>query len=228
VHSTAGVEIGQPGDCLVVAPGTPQYHCSVPQATSGFRNDWLYTDFDWLPERVAELQLPLNTRIATGRPALIRHQVQAIRQEQIDDAPLSHDFLRLHVDGILLAIARGHRLLRETPRGIGRYRDSLLAVRRLLYDSLEQPWTVPEMAERVGLGRNRFTTVYRQCFGVSPHADLQEARLREAANRLLTRDESIGEIAAACGFANVYYFSRAFRHRHGCPPSAFGGRRGRG
>ena len=222
VHTTAGPEIGAAGDCLVVDPGTPQFHGSVSGSAEAFRNDWLYVDDPLMPTRVRELRLPRNTRIVTGQAALIRTYVQAIRREQVDPGPHSEAFLRVQVESILLAIARaGAQRAENTPIG-GLHRESLVALRRQVHERLEQPWTVPEMAELVGLRRNRFSALYRHCFGVSPHADLQEARLREASGRLLSGGDSIADVASACGFANAYYFSRAFRQRYGCPPSQFG------
>ena len=60
----------------------------------------------------------------------------------------------------------------------------------------------------------RLTTRY---FGVTPYRYLTQCRVEEAI-RLLRTDRTIGDIAAACGFASPSHFSSAIRRETGMSP----------
>lgn len=57
--------------------------------------------------------------------------------------------------------------------------------------------------------------------GLSPKEYLIKLRMLRALDLLAENKLSIKEIAYACGFADEKYFSRAFRHKYGYPPSHY-------
>ena len=59
------------------------------------------------------------------------------------------------------------------------------------------------------------------CFGMSAKSYLNKLRMSRALTLLSQDDCSILEIAEACGFNDVKYFSKAFKATYGCPPSHF-------
>ncbi len=61
----------------------------------------------------------------------------------------------------------------------------------------------------------------RRQFGQTPMALLREVRLQQSRRLLQDTSFSIGQIAEACGFKNVYYYSNAFKKRYGLSPSGF-------
>ncbi len=65
--------------------------------------------------------------------------------------------------------------------------------------------------------RKRFTAV----FGASPCTYLMNLRLSHAKSLLAADELSIGSIAAACGYSDVYAFSAAFKKYTGISPSAY-------
>lgn len=65
--------------------------------------------------------------------------------------------------------------------------------------------------------RKRFTAV----FGTSPCAYLMNLRLSHAKTLLAADELSIGAVAAACGYSDVYAFSAAFKKYTGISPSAY-------
>lgn len=77
------------------------------------------------------------------------------------------------------------------------------------------------LARRAGLGLRTFLTRFREEVGDSPAHYLQTLRLREAARRLVMGDDSIEQVAGACGFANRHYLSRQFAAHYGRGPAAF-------
>ncbi len=63
--------------------------------------------------------------------------------------------------------------------------------------------------------------------GCTPHAYAERRRLAVARDLLRDTDLPVGEIGARCGYADPFYFSRAFRRQAGEGPAAFR-RRARG
>lgn len=91
-----------------------------------------------------------------------------------------------------------------------------------LPEHLEHLWTLDEMAEQCGLGRSRFADYCRQILNLSPAEYLIRCRV-EAARKMLSAhpEQSITDIALACGFQSSQYFATAFRQRTGATPSEF-------
>ncbi len=88
---------------------------------------------------------------------------------------------------------------------------------------LARPWTVPEMANRCGLGATAFTHYCRELTNETPLAHLNRLRLEHASYLLQRRpDLPIKQIASACGFATSQYFATAFRRHFGHPPRRVG------
>jgi AraC family transcriptional regulator, arabinose operon regulatory protein len=81
--------------------------------------------------------------------------------------------------------------------------------------------TLAQMAQLVHLHPAYFSTLFRRATGLPPSQYLARYRLRRAQELLLSTDHSLSEIAAATGFSDPFYLSRAFRRQAGVSPSAF-------
>ncbi len=77
-----------------------------------------------------------------------------------------------------------------------------------------------------GIGHSRAYELFTSFFGATPKQELLSQRL-SLAGQLLAEDLSITEAASRCGFTSRASFTRAWRRRHGSPPSSpgAGGRR---
>ena len=62
---------------------------------------------------------------------------------------------------------------------------------------------------------------FKNTFGTSFTAYLNEYRLTMASRLLLASEDSILAVAAECGFENLSYFNRRFKDRFGMTPSEF-------
>ena len=84
-----------------------------------------------------------------------------------------------------------------------------------------EPLSVTDMARRSNLSPSRFTVVFRDHFGCSPHQYFLRLRIEHAQALLRTTDLPIREIAESCGFADVHHFSKAFKRIVHSSPGAF-------
>jgi AraC-like DNA-binding protein len=80
--------------------------------------------------------------------------------------------------------------------------------------------SVARLAAEAGLGKKQFTTLFARRYHTTPTQYVIDLRLRAAAE-LLRDGLSVGAVAAAVGFSDVYYFSRLFKRRFLIPPSAY-------
>ena len=89
----------------------------------------------------------------------------------------------------------------------------------LVHERGGQPLTVEEAAEAVGYSASRLAAKVREEAGTTTKAIIDQARLSIARQRLRYSDESIGEIALALGFPDIYSFSHCFKRVAGQSPT---------
>ena len=78
--------------------------------------------------------------------------------------------------------------------------------------------TVEEIADACKLNRSYFSKLFKASMGCPPQEFLIRLRLSKAAELICNSSDSIGSIAAACGYPNQLHFSRAFKKRYGVSP----------
>lgn len=78
-----------------------------------------------------------------------------------------------------------------------------------------------QLAKAVGLSRGHLSLMITRHFGCGPAEMLEMVRLAHAAVTLQRSNTTVAEVAAECGFANPFHFSRRFKHQYGQPPSTF-------
>jgi AraC-like DNA-binding protein len=90
-----------------------------------------------------------------------------------------------------------------------------------LHSEPADPWTVSNLARRIGLSRTRLAERFRHFLGESPMAYLAQWRLKLGAEILQSTEDSVAEVAAAVGYGSEAAFSRAFKREFDCPPAQF-------
>jgi len=78
--------------------------------------------------------------------------------------------------------------------------------------------TMEEVAGVCKLNRSYFSKLFKDSMGCSPLEFLIRLRLSRAAELMKETNQSIGGIAARCGYPNQLHFSRAFKKRYGYSP----------
>lgn len=79
--------------------------------------------------------------------------------------------------------------------------------------------TVQGMAELVNLSDMYFGWLFKKETGMTFHKFLTSIRMNRAEEMLCSGEYKINEVAYACGFSDVFYFSRIFKEYHGHSPS---------
>lgn len=90
-----------------------------------------------------------------------------------------------------------------------------------LEDNYAENISVEKMASISNYSESHFTKLFKQLTGDSFTRYLKNYRLETAAERIRSEDTKISEIAMACGFANLSYFSRSFYEKFRTTPSDY-------
>ena len=82
-------------------------------------------------------------------------------------------------------------------------------------------WSEAELAAMANLSVSGFAHLFRKIMGVPPKWFLEQVRMEQAKNLLLSSNHSIKKVASTVGYPNPLHFSTRFRHRMGCSPQTF-------
>ena len=100
------------------------------------------------------------------------------------------------------------------------YSQVAAAVRRI-HTQFDQPLKVKDLAKQAGLSVYQFDRRMRRIFRISAGQLIQKVRLDAALHRLRETDDSIAEVASACGYSDQSAFTRRFRETIGMSPTEF-------
>ncbi len=92
-------------------------------------------------------------------------------------------------------------------------------VLRYMIDHYYEPLTVQNMADLTGLSAVYFGYFFQQETGMSFRQYLTSIRLNRAEDMLHSGEYNVSEVSAACGFSDIFYFSKVFKESRGVPPS---------
>lgn len=93
------------------------------------------------------------------------------------------------------------------------------AALRLLHDTPAYPWTVADLAAKVGVSRAALARRFTALVGEPPMAYLTGWRIALAADLLQETDDTVDTIARKVGYANAFALSVAFKRLRDTRPS---------
>ncbi|MBQ9783063.1 MAG: helix-turn-helix transcriptional regulator [Clostridia bacterium] len=86
---------------------------------------------------------------------------------------------------------------------------------------LSEKISIAALCHQAGTNPSTLNFKFRRELGCSTGTYITEERMRLGRRLLAGTSFSVGEIAARCGYDNIYYFSTAFRKQAGLSPTAF-------
>ena len=91
----------------------------------------------------------------------------------------------------------------------------------LLHEQPAHPWTVEELAKKVGLSRSALGERFNALIGAPPMQYLTRWRTALAARQLRESKLSIARVATDVGYESEAAFNRAFKREFGLPPATW-------
>lgn len=205
-----GLRERAPGTLAIWPPGLPQRYGNH---AAGFVHSWIHCAGASVAQLLRTTRLPVNQALPVPDPVAMDDALLALHVEltrwPVPDAVvvrnLLENWLRQHA-----------RELRQPPASAPP--PGLLAAKHRLESELDYRWTLDELAKVAGRSKQHFGAEFKKHFGAAPIAHLLEARLRFAAHLLADRNRRVEAVARESGFADAFYFSRAFRRQFGMSP----------
>ena len=88
----------------------------------------------------------------------------------------------------------------------------------LMHDNPGYPWTLQELADRVGMSRTVFAQKFRKKVAMRPMDYLIRWRMMIAADRLSSTQDPISQISSSLGYETESAFGRVYKKVWGCSP----------
>ncbi|MGF1530149.1 MAG: helix-turn-helix domain-containing protein [Puniceicoccaceae bacterium] len=126
-----------------------------------------------------------------------------------------------HRHSLALAEALYFHFLRDqfAPSHNGRH-EALLSLADSIRLDPAANWQVESCARKLGISRNIFHRRFLEVVGEAPRRFITRCRIDRAKQLLLESTMNVSEVALACGYQDVYFFSRHFKRLVGRSPSA--------
>ena len=204
------------GEAMTVGDGAP----SALILCASYQHDPLATiaTFSLLPALV-------HIRAAEA-PQALRTTLQLLGDELRQPAPGMRTVLNHVVDVILIQILRawiaGTDAAEQAPSWLRGLSDPVTRTALAeLHNDPGRPWTMHDLARRVGVSRATLGRRFASEVGLTPGEYLATWRMEVAARRLRCTDDPVGAIAHSVGYTSEYAFNRAFARHHGTPPGRY-------
>jgi AraC-like DNA-binding protein len=131
---------------------------------------------------------------------------------------------------LLMELSREHAAAPgpDVPGTEQHHRDVVLVAAAQIRESPGRVAPVAQLARRAGYSVDHFSRVFLKVTGARPQDYIIRAKVERARQLLAESELTIGMIAEALGFRDIFFFSRQFRQRTGQTPTEFrrGQRRG--
>ena len=125
------------------------------------------------------------------------------------------------LDHLVLAAARPlHRSAALRPRG-GLSATARRRVIEWIEAHLHENFTLADLAAQAALSEFHFARMFRVSMDVTPHVWVAQRRFSRACDCLKQTDQTLEQVAAACGFSHASHLIRRFRGELGVTPLQF-------
>ncbi|MEO6876685.1 MAG: AraC family transcriptional regulator [Opitutaceae bacterium] len=209
-----------PGTCVWMRPGHRYEAEQDPAERLGvnFIHFTLHTPARHLP--LSAFTPPFET-LRTRQLELVDGLMQRIIQLSDDRAGAAVGAQLM--GGLLMELAREQAAAPgpDAPGIDQHHRDVILRATAQIRESPGRVPPIAALARRVGYSVDHFSRVFLRVAGLRPQDYIIRAKIERARQLLSESDLTIGMIAEALGFRDIFFFSRQFRQRTGQTPTEF-------
>lgn len=203
-----------PHAVILYAPNTPQYF----KSDGPLVHDWFHFSGDMADFLSSDFEV--NQVYYPSDHAFITKTVAELETEFFDTRNHRQTLLDLKIRELFLKLERSVGKM-QTPLVSSQTEWLFRMLRSEVFASLGEDWSIKNMADRVNLSQSHFYALYKKIFGISPTADLINAKINSAKNMLRFQNSKIEDISISLGYENKTHFIRQFKKAVGLTPSAY-------
>lgn len=222
--------------CILMIPAGTNYHLYPPSCTTTY----IALNFDYTSDHTDKKQPIPPEAPALYNPTNVLEHVQFHDNFSFNDviylknaSRLSNLFLKLEQEysqKLLYYEKRSSEILGEiliectrlqTSQKFIHNNENIGKIINFIYENKTRNITNQEISELVNLHPNHINTIFKNFTGMSLHQYILRARVSHSLELLSTTRLSIEEIAAECGFCDIYHFSKSFKKIIGVAPSKY-------
>ena len=169
----------------------------------------------------------ISGRLLRALPPLTVHRVDSplvplLADEIIKDEPGQEAVLDRLLDLLLIAVLRAYFARPEAPGWYRAYADPVVGPAiRMLHEEPAHPWTIQELAHRIGVSRAALARRFNDLVGEPPMSFLTGWRIALAADLLREPGATVGSVAPQVGYGSAFALSTAFKRLRGVSPREY-------
>ncbi|TVP58548.1 MAG: helix-turn-helix domain-containing protein [Nodularia sp. (in: Bacteria)] len=180
-------------------------------------------------QQVAEEDLELNPNRVDVMPAFqvrnpqLEQLLRLLQTELHQGGRMGRLYLESLANALVVNLLQDysaiHPRITQFNQGLGDHK--LLQITHYIDEALDQDLKLAHLAQLAKMSQSHFSRLFKQSMGLSPHQYLLQQRVERAKQLLKHTNQSLVEIALACGFDSHSHFTRQFRQITGITPKAY-------
>ncbi len=101
------------------------------------------------------------------------------------------------------------------------YHKNIISAKKYIDDNYTTEILIQDLIDTTEISKTYFHKLFKDYTGFTPNSYIINLRMQDAKKCLMMSQLSIGEIAAACGYLDLAYFTYLFRKNVGISPAKF-------
>ncbi len=135
--------------------------------------------------------------------------------------PEGYEFDVRHRLSTLIRLLYGHMPVSPLSQPQPQSGARIKAMLTYIHENFGSELTIRTIAGAAMVSESECLRCFRKTIGTTPIQYVKQYRIDQAAQLLCSTKEKISEIASACGFQDMSYFTKTFRECKGCTPTQF-------
>lgn len=156
----------------------------------------------------------LNQAIFLPSVGFLENRIREVVLEFCTNDPYRDEILSSLLRSVLISIVSATAAVGDTPEKTRLAYDVI----RYLQDRYHQPVTGEDISKHFHFSMTYVNRVFREKTGYTVHRFLLEYRIKIAMELLASGTYSVGEVAEAVGFCDIYHFNKTFKKMIGKTP----------
>ena len=162
----------------------------------------------------------LNDSIPEAELEKIRHLLKESFEEYEAKKSDHLTLINNHISTAFIYLARLCADKTDRPMQTQNYQ-RIIASMAYIDENFKEDITLESLASQSGYSRCYFSSIFKQCLGMSVWDYICIKRVEQALSLIKTTDKSILQIATSCGFNNTVNFNKIFKKYTNLSPSSF-------